>query len=174
VSGSTISLAGQSVGGAFYPLKIYNNGNQGMTLISSSGSLNSVLIADNNTNPPPVSPLPTGHPATPCGICVRNSSSLNNISNSFVLDNVGDGIYLDMSSTAFASSGMTVTGNSGDGVHLETGAGIRFFTPTGGTPPPPNNISGNGGYGLNCTDGLSWAAGDTTGISKPIKCSVYK
>jgi parallel beta-helix repeat protein len=74
-------------------------------------------------------------------------------------NNIGNGVGLSVRSTARMIGG-TVNGNSGHGFLLSCGGGLLLWTPAAVTA-----VTGNSGFGIDCLDGESSFAGNTTGIS---------
>lgn len=170
VSDSQMNLGGsQNV-----PLEIYNNGGQGVFLVSASGSLNNAEIHDNNQGPPPLFVGAFPPPGVVrCGVCLYNGTDLF-LSRTEITSEPGHGLFMGVNSSA-AAVGITVSGNSGDGVRIETASGIQIQSVgTGGSPPPPTTITGNGGFPLHCVDtDLSWVNGEVKDI-KVQGCKILK
>lgn len=161
---ATITMGGLS--GA--PISVHDNGRQGLFFVSASGDIRNLAVNNNNLlgaqAPPDPSPLPGFFQ---CGICLNSGSNLFLDTAQITESRPGaHGIVLRAKSAATVRN-LTITGNAADGVHIETNSGALFLSSV-------NNVSGNGGVSANCTDSLSWVGGDTTGIAKPIKCTVVK
>ncbi len=169
VGNSNAQLGGQS---RTQPAEIHDNGFQGVFFVSSTGNLgNYVKVYQNNLNPPV--PLPPSPGGILCGVCANGGSSIF-LNETEISGNTGHGLFASLNSLTSGRS-LTITGNTGDGVHMETASGGNFQPPvTTPTPGTPTNISGNTGNSANCADSFSWIAGDTTGFAKPIKCTVLK
>src|SRR6185503_3935610 len=162
---STIFIGGQSPAA---PISIYDNGGPGLSLVSSKGDVRNLSISHNNLTgsraPAEPSPLPGFFQ---CGLCLHIGSDLF-VDTVQINESLGPahGVVLRAKSGVTLRN-FTITGSGSDGVHVEAGSGALFLTGT-------NSISGSGGANANCTDSLSWVGGDTTGVGKPIKCTVVK
>jgi len=93
-----------------------------------------------------------GSAATPGGIFAFLGSSLN-IQNAVISGNNGFGMVLSLRSEAQIASStiqnnVAAGTNPGDGIRLAFGSGLFATTPVG-------SVTGNAGFGVNCTDGES-------------------
>jgi hypothetical protein len=93
-----------------------------------------------------------GNPVSQGGVFAFNGSSLT-LRDAVISNNVGFGLILSLKSSAQIASS-TIRNNvsagpgTGDGIRLVFGSGLFAATPNG-------SVTGNAGFGLNCTDGES-------------------
>lgn len=127
---------------------ISGNGGQGIFVRSSA-----VGIGDTNLGFTTVNTITgNGNPASPGGIFALQGSSLN-IRDAVVSNNSGFGIMLSLRSQVQIAS-TTIQNNLSTGPG--TGDGIRLMFGSALLATPPNGtVTGNAGFGLNCTDGES-------------------
>jgi Right handed beta helix region len=127
---------------------ISGNAGQGINMRTAS-----VSMGDTNFGFTSVNTITGNGSATlPGGIFAFLGSSLN-IQNAVISGNNGFGMILSLRSQA-QIAGSTIQNNvpaganNGDGIRLAFGSGLFAATPVG-------SVTGNAGFGINCTDGES-------------------
>ncbi|HET7764666.1 MAG TPA: right-handed parallel beta-helix repeat-containing protein [Burkholderiales bacterium] len=127
---------------------ISGNTGQGVNLRASS-----LVVGDTSFGFSTVNTITgNGSPAATGGIFAFLGSAIN-MQNAVISGNNGFGIVLSLrseaqiASTTIQNNVPSGTGN-GDGIRLAFGSGLFAATPVG-------NVSGNSGFGINCTDGES-------------------
>lgn len=130
---------------------ITDNANHGIFVRSAT-----LLLGDANFGIPTLNTISGNGTALPsAGVFAFLGSSLA-VRNATISANNGFGVVLSLRSSA-QISGNTIQNNtgtppsSGDGVRLVFGSGLFIEGP----PAPANTVTGNTGFGLNCTDGES-------------------
>ena len=83
--------------------------------------------------------------------------SLAELHNANISHNTGPGLSIQLHSVVHGVNNVT-NNNSGDGVELSMGSGLRLDAPR-------STSNGNGGFGLDCLDAKSSVAGDVSGLS---------
>ncbi|MBI4478929.1 MAG: right-handed parallel beta-helix repeat-containing protein [Acidobacteria bacterium] len=154
-----------------------NSGNGLQALNGSSASLANVQI-NTNTGNALVARTHSSVTASNITISSNTGDGVNAGSGSDVrliaaqiTNNTRHGMFLEVNSSASTLSG-SITGNTGDGLHLETGSGVQFVVPT--PPQTATSVTGNLEDSSECTDSQSWVSGDSSGLAKPIKCTILK
>jgi len=129
------------------------SGNVGAGVNVNSGSAN---LGDTNFDMSTVNTITgNGNPNSTGGISGFLGSALN-IRDAVISNNVGFGVILTLRSSAqirnstIQNNTATVPG-SGDGIRLQLGSAVLGAMPSG-------SVSGNAGFGVNCTDPESSAA----------------
>lgn len=127
---------------------ISGNTGQGISLRASS-----ITIGDTSFGFSTVNTITgNGNPAATGGIFAFLGSAIN-MQNAVINGNNGFGIVLSLRSEAQIASttiqnNVPSGGGNGDGIRLAFGSGLFAATPVG-------SVSGNSGFGINCTDGES-------------------
>jgi parallel beta-helix repeat protein len=127
---------------------ISGNTGQGINLRMSSISIGDTSFGFTSVN----TITGNGNPAATGGIFAFLGSAIN-MQNAVISGNNGFGIVLSLrseaqiASTTIQNNVPSGTGN-GDGIRLAFGSGLFAATPIG-------NVTGNSGFGINCTDGES-------------------
>lgn len=170
-NGSTAFLTGNTIS---------NNGRIGLSLITGTGVISSGNTITSNGNAGisvSASSIQIGGPGTS-----PNSIGANGFTPQ---PNVGPlgGIFADLASVVRIFSSATINGNSGNGLTLQsrstagfittpissvnnnTGDGIQLTLGGAVTGVSKVTASGNGGFGLQCTDGESSFQGSAAGIT---------
>jgi len=122
-----------------------HTGGTGVNLVRSSAIFGDALFDFTTVN----TISGNGSTASPGGIFAFNGSSVT-IRDAIITNNVGAGVFLSFRSQA-QISGNTIQNNvppGGDGIRLVFGSGLLGAAPIG-------SVTGNAGFGLNCTDGES-------------------
>ena len=122
-----------------------HTGGTGVNLVRSSAIFGDALFDFTTVN----TISGNGSPASQGGIFAFNGSSVT-IRDAIITNNVGAGVFLSFRSQA-QISGNTIQNNvppGGDGIRLVFGSGLLGAAPIG-------SVTGNAGFGLNCTDGES-------------------
>jgi hypothetical protein len=127
---------------------ISGNAGQGINMRASSISMGDLNFGFTSVN----TITGNGNAASPGGIFAFLGSSLN-MQNAVISGNNGFGMILSLRSQAQIAgttiqNNVPVGTNPGDGIRLAFGSGLFAATPVG-------NVSGNSGFGINCTDGES-------------------
>jgi parallel beta-helix repeat protein len=127
---------------------ISGNAGQGISLRMSSLSVGDTSFGFSSVN----TITGNGNAASPGGIFAFLGSALN-MQNAVISSNNGFGMVLSLRSQAQLASttiqnNVPAGGNPGDGIRLAFGSGIFATTPNG-------TVTGNAGFGINCTDGES-------------------
>lgn len=127
---------------------ISGNAGQGINLRMSSISIGDTSFGFTSVN----TITGNGSAASPGGIFAFLGSAVN-MQNAVISGNNGFGIVLSLRSEGqFAATtiqnNVPAGGNPGDGIRLAFGSGLFATTPNG-------TVTGNSGFGVNCTDGES-------------------
>lgn len=127
---------------------ISGNAGQGISLRMSSISIGDTSFGFTSVN----TITGNGNVASPGGIFAFLGSAVN-MQNAVISGNNGFGIVLSLRSQAQIASttiqnNVPIGLNNGDGIRLAFGSGLFAATPVG-------TVTGNAGFGLNCTDGES-------------------
>jgi len=127
---------------------ISGNAGQGISLRMSSLSVGDTSFGFSSVN----TITGNGNAASPGGIFAFLGSALN-MQNAVISNNNGFGMVLSLRSEAQIASStiqnnVPVGNNNGDGIRLVFGSGLFATTPNG-------TLTGNAGFGINCTDGES-------------------
>jgi Right handed beta helix region len=118
------------------------------------------LVQANGGDCPSVTPIPCG------GIFATENATVEFSGFGTVSGNHGAGIFVEQG-TNLHLGGVTVSNNSGDGVHIQ-GISIVDFTAIPSSGNGNNTITGNGGASVFC-DERSFAIGNLKGFSK-VRC----
>jgi hypothetical protein len=105
----------------------------------------------------------------PCGGIFATENAMLEFPNGVgtISGNHGAGIWVEQGTNLRLGGGVTVSNNTGDGVHIQR-ISIGDFTPFPGGSGSNNTITGNGGASVFC-DARSLAIGNLSGFSN-VKC----
>lgn len=119
------------------------------------------VIQGNGGGCPPNTPIPCG------GIFATENATVEFQGFGTITGNHGAGITVQQGTNLHLGGGVTVSNNSGDGVHISL-ISIGDFTAIPGSGFGSNTITGNGGASVFC-DARSLAIGNLAGFSN-VKC----
>lgn len=102
-------------------------------------------------------------PGFPCGGIFGSENSTLDLRAGTISGNQGAGIFVQQGTNLNLRGGVTVSNNSGDGIHIRW-ISIGDFTPIPGSGSANNTLTGNGGASVFC-DARSLAIGNLKGFS---------
>jgi hypothetical protein len=127
---------------------ISGNVGTGVNLVRSSANFGDATFGFSTVN----TITGNGNPVSQAGVVAFNGSSVT-IRDAVISNNVAFGVVLSFRSSAqignnTIQNNVAIGPGTGDGVRLVLGSGLFGTTPNGA-------VTGNAGFGLNCTDGES-------------------